>query len=266
MALKEKDFVEIEFTGRLKENKEIFDSNIKKDIEKAGLKTKPKPFIFSLGQGMFLKGVDEFLIGKKLGEEYKISLTPEKAFGKRDPKKIKLFPISTFKQHEVQPFPGAVFNFDGKMAKVLSVSGGRVRVDFNNPLAGKDVEYTIQVKRKLDDLEEKIKAFSTFLFKKKLLFDIKDKELIMKVEKPMVKFVEMFKDKFKELFDLKLKVKEIQKKSKEVEKDKDDKKENDKDQTSDDKSKESEDKKDEKSEKKEDSKKDEENSAKGNKE
>lgn len=209
MDLKEKDFIEIEFTGKIKDG-EVFDSNIKEDIKKAELKTPAKPFVFALGQGMFLKGVDEFLIGKESNKKYHIELSPEKAFGTRDLTKIQLVPLNIFKQHKVSPFPGAVFNFDGKIAKILSVSGGRVRVDFNNPLAGKEVEYDVKVLRKIEDIKEKINSFNKFLFKKQFKLEIKDKKLILDVEKPLVKFVEMFKEKFKEIFELELEVKEIE--------------------------------------------------------
>ena len=48
MVLQKKDFIEIEFTGKIK-NGEIFDSNIKEDIEKSNLNLKVSPFIFCLG-------------------------------------------------------------------------------------------------------------------------------------------------------------------------------------------------------------------------
>src|SRR6056297_514428 len=104
----------------------------------------------------FIEIIDEFLIGKEVGKNYTIELTPEKAFGKRDPKQLQMIPLKVFYQHQINPVPGASFNFDGKIAKVLTVSGGRVMVDFNNPLAGKDVVYDIEVKRKVDDLNEQI--------------------------------------------------------------------------------------------------------------
>jgi len=206
MKLNKKDFIEIEFTGRIKDG-EIFDSNIKEDLKDANLKTEPKPFVFCLGEGMFFKAIDDFLIGKDIGE-YKIELSPEKAFGKRDPKLIQMMPMKIFVQHKINPIPGVMFNFDGRIAKILTVSGGRVMVDFNNPIAGKDVVYKIKVLRKLEDINEKIKAFIDFLFKRNLNFEIKDKKIIIEVEKPIVKFVEMFKDKFKDIFDLGLEVEE----------------------------------------------------------
>ena len=99
-----------------------------------------------------------------------------------------------------------MFNFDGRVAKVLSVSGGRVIADFNNPIAGKTVVYKIRVLRKISDIREKAKAFIDFLFRRNLNFEIKDKKIIIKTEENMVKFIELFKDKFKEVLDLDLEV------------------------------------------------------------
>ncbi|MCK4553140.1 peptidylprolyl isomerase [Candidatus Pacearchaeota archaeon] len=223
MGLKKKDFIEIEFTGKIK-NGEIFDSNIKEDIEKVKLNTTPKPLVFCLGEGMFLKGVDDFLIGKEIGK-YTIELSPEKAFGNRESRLVQMIPMKVFQQHKINPVPGVMFNFDNRMAKILTVSGGRVMVDFNNPLAGKDIVYEIKVLRKVEDTNEKIKAFNEFLFRKDFKFKIENKKLILEVEKPMLKFVEMFKEKFKEIFNLELEVKEVEEKVKKEEiKEKNDKK------------------------------------------
>lgn len=211
MTFKKKDFIEIEFTGKIKDTGEVFDSNIQKDIKNSNSDIPPKPFIFCLGEGMFLKAIDDFLISKKTGN-YKLELTPEKAFGKRDAKLIQLMSMRVFKQHNLNPVPGIPFNFDGRMGKILSVSGGRVIVDFNNPIAGKDVSYDIKVLRKVEDLNEKIKAFINFLFRKDLDFEVKEKTIIIKVEKQMAKFVEMFEKKFEDVFDMKLKVEEKEEK------------------------------------------------------
>ncbi len=208
MGFKRKDFIEIEFTAKTKEG-EIFDSNIKEDLKKINPESEAKPFIFSLGEDMFLKSVDDFLIGKKIGE-YKIELSPEKAFGNRDSALVQMIPPKIFKEHKLNPIPGFAFNFDGRIGKVLTVSGGRVMVDFNNPIAGKDVIYKVKIKRKVEDLTEKINAFSNFLFRKEFKFEVKDKKLIFEVESEMAKFVEMFAEKFKEVFGLKLEVKPIE--------------------------------------------------------
>jgi len=210
MTLKKKDFIEIEFTAKVKDG-DIFDSNIKEDLKEKDIKTEIKPFTFCLGENMFLQGIEDFLIGKEIGE-YNIELTPDKAFGKRDANLVQMMSIKIFAEQNINPIPGVMFNFDGRIGKVLTVTGGRVMVDFNNPIAGKDVEYKVRVLRKVEDGNEKTKALIDFLFKKDLKFEIKDKKLIIEVEKPMKQFVEMFKDKFKEMLGLDLEVKEIEEK------------------------------------------------------
>ncbi len=218
MVLQKKDFIEIQFTGRLKENQEIFDSNIKEYLAKANLTQEPKPFIFSLGQGMFLQGIDDFLVGKpEIPSNYKIELPPEKAFGPRLSQLIQLMPIKVFQQQKVYPVPGAMFNFDGRIGKILSVSGGRVRVDFNNPISGKSVIYDVKVLRKISDQNEKVKSFINFLFRRDLKFEIISDKIIIEVEKKMAEFIKLFDGKFKELFGVGLEVKEISNAEKKIE-------------------------------------------------
>jgi FKBP-type peptidyl-prolyl cis-trans isomerase 2 len=207
MVLQKKDFIEILFTGKTKEG-EIFDSNIKEDLKKASLDSEPKPLIFCLGEGMFLNSVDEFLIGKELGD-YSINLLPENAFGKRNSALVQVFPARVFKEHKVNPVPGTMFSFDGKLAKIISVSGGRIMVDFNNPLAGKEVNYKIKVIRKVENSDEKVKALNEFLFRRNIEFEWKDNTLLLKVEKDLVKFVELFKEKYKDVLGVNMEVHEL---------------------------------------------------------
>lgn len=206
MAFVKNDFVEIEFTGKVKGG-DVFDSNIKEDLEKANIEGPPKSFVFPIGNLMFVKGVDEFLVGKEIGK-YEIKLTPENAFGKRNPKMIQMVPLKNFLQNKINPIPGASFNMDGKVAKILTVSGGRVMVDFNNPMAGKDVEYSINVLRKVDDIKEKVEAMNDFFFRRTVEFEIKDKDLVLKVPKEMSQFVIMFADKYREILGLEVKAEE----------------------------------------------------------
>ncbi len=209
MTLQKKDFIEIEFTGKVKDG-DVFDSNIKKDLEKLNPDAVAKPLIFCLGEGMFLEAIDDFLTGKELGR-YKIELAPDKAFGKRLAQLVQMIPTKLFKSQKLNPYPGAVFNFDGRMAKVLTVSGGRIMVDFNHPLAGKDVVYEIHVLRKVEDLNEKVKAFIDFLFRREFKFSIEEKKIVIEVEKEFSKFVSMFKEKFKEVLGMELEIKEVDK-------------------------------------------------------
>lgn len=210
--INKKDFIEITFTGKVKDG-EVFDSNIPEEVKKLNPNVpdeKITPFIFCVGEQMFLDAIDEFLIGKEL-KEYEIDLTPEKAFGKRNPSLIRIIPLRIFKEKNANPYPGMVFNFDGQIGKILSVSGGRVITDFNNPIAGKDVVYTINVKRKIIDLNEKVKALMDFFFRKQFDFEVneKNKKLIIKADKNFKNFIELFKEKFKEILDFETEVIEI---------------------------------------------------------
>ena len=106
-----------------------------------------------------------------------------------------------------------MLNFDGKMGKVLSVSGGRVLVDFNHPLAGKEIIYEINVKRIVQNIDEKIKSFNSFIFKQDLKFSVvqDNKKVIYEIpesDKQLKIFVGIFKEKFKEIFGMELEVKE----------------------------------------------------------
>ncbi len=216
--LQKGDFVEIEFTGKIKDTGEPFDSNKKevlKELSPKEVDTKGKPFIFALGQGMFLEGVDEFLQGKEAEKDYEIELIPEKAFGKRDPQKIERVPINVFKQNNLNPQRGAVFNFDNRTGKIIAVSGGRVMIDFNNLLAGKDVVYEVKVNRKVTDINEKAKAFIKFIFRKDVDFEIKDNKLILKADNQIKQFAGMLKDKFKEILGLDLEVQDEESSKKE---------------------------------------------------
>lgn len=208
MTFQKNDFIEIEFTGRIKGG-EVFDSNIPEELKKLNSNQKAKPFIFSLGQDMFLKGAEEFLIGKEIGK-YEIELKPENAFGMRSQSLVQMIPLKVFIEHQIKPVPGAVLTFDNRLGKVLTVSGGRIMVDFNNPLAGKEVVYKINILRKVEDINEKINSLNEFLFRRDFKFTIEDKKLMLEVEKEFKPFVELFKDKFKEMLGLDMELKEIE--------------------------------------------------------
>ncbi|PNX47368.1 MAG: hypothetical protein BV456_11105, partial [Thermoplasmata archaeon M8B2D] len=211
---KPKDFVQIEFTGRVKDTGEIFDSNIKEDMEKlhAGHdhEIKSEPFVFALGEGMFLKAIDDFLLGKPgdKSNEYNLDLEPEKAFGKRNSMLVQTMPMKIFREKNVNPVPGTVLNFDGRAGKILTVSGGRVMVDFNHSLAGKSVSYKIKFLKKIIDMNDKINAVNKFFFGKEPKFQVDGKKLIVEVEKQLAPLGALFKDKYKEILDLDLETKE----------------------------------------------------------
>lgn len=206
MTIKEKDFVEIEFTGKIKDSQEIFDSNIQEDIKKANLDIKEiKPFILSVGQKMLPSGFDQDLIEKEINKEYTLELKPEDAFGKRDKELIKMVPTRLFLEQRINPQRGMQLNLDGQIVKILSNSGGRTLIDFNHPLAGKEVIYNYKINRIVKNENEKIDALFDFFFKQKLEYEVKDKKIIFKeLKKELKPYLQIFAPKIKEILDLEI--------------------------------------------------------------
>ena len=160
-TIKKNDFIELNYTGKLTDGK-VFDTTEEKVAKDNGIyqeKMNFSPAVICVGEKQILPGLDEELIGKEINKEYEIKLTAEKAFGKRDVKKVKIVPISTFKEHNVEPQPGLQIDVDGKMGTVMRKAGGRVIVNFNHPLSGKEVIYSIKVNKIITDNKEKIVSF-----------------------------------------------------------------------------------------------------------
>jgi FKBP-type peptidyl-prolyl cis-trans isomerase SlyD len=216
--IKKNDFIDLEYIGRVKDTGQIFDTNVREEAKKIGLDIKVKPLLICIGQNMILKAIDEFLIGKEIGKSYALELPPERAFGVRKRELVKTLPLSVFKNQEVSPKIGMVYTFDGLLGKIISSSGGRIIVDFNNPLAGREIIYKLKTKRKVTENKEKVKALMLSFFKKEFEFSIDNKKLIIKANSEMKKLPEMFKEKFKQILDLELEVLEAEG-SKEKEKD-----------------------------------------------
>ncbi len=142
------DFVRISYVGRIKENGEVFD------------KAERVPIV--AGEGFVIPGLDDVILSMNVGEKRIVEIPPEKAFGNRNPKLVKLLPLSEFKKHGMNPYPGMVVRADNIYGRVLSVDSGRVRVDFNHPLAGKILEYEIEINEKIEKNEEKVRALLEF--------------------------------------------------------------------------------------------------------
>ncbi|EEB74292.1 peptidylprolyl isomerase [Thermococcus sp. AM4] len=160
------DVIRLRYTGRIKETGEIFDTTEEEIAKQAGIYKENGvygPVPIAVGAGHVIKGLDEQLEGLEVGKKYEIIVPPEKGFGKRDPKLIKVFTLGQFRRQGIIPFPGMPVEIEGEggrkiKGRVLTVSGGRVRVDFNHPYAGKHLVYEVEIVEKVEDPIEKVKA------------------------------------------------------------------------------------------------------------
>ncbi len=161
MGLKDGDFVLIEYTARVKETGNVFDTTNEEIAKKEGVYDSNKvygPILVVIGRGWVIKGLEEALKEMNVGEEKEVEIPPEKAFGQRDPSKVKVFSMREFKRRGINVKVGDVLDFGGATGIVKSITGGRVVVDFNHPLAGKTLVYKIKILKKLEDITEKAKA------------------------------------------------------------------------------------------------------------
>jgi FKBP-type peptidyl-prolyl cis-trans isomerase 2 len=189
--LKEGDFIEVEYTGSVGE--QVFDTTNKEVAEEKGLhnpNTKYGSMVICLGRGHLLKGLDEFLIGKEDKKEYDVKLQPDDAFGKKNAQLIQMVPKAKFTKDNINPQPGMQLNIDNQLAVVRQVSGGRIMVDFNHPLAGREVDYKINILKVVEDKETQVKAVVRVeLGLQEGMYDLEVKE-----DKATLKFPEQFKE------------------------------------------------------------------------
>jgi len=116
----------------------------------------PVPVV--VGHERLPKGLDEALAGADVGGTKEVVIPPAKGAGERDPKLVRLYPLREFHKKDIDPVPGLDVHMDGRHGTVMAVTAGRVRVDFNNPLAGRTLRYKVTVARRAETPEERIRG------------------------------------------------------------------------------------------------------------
>ena len=161
MPIKKGEFIFINYTSKVKETGEVFDTTKeevakKEKLYKEGEVYEPKLVV--VGEGWVLKALDEALQKFRIKKKDSVEIPPEKAFGNRDPEKIRLVPLRRLAARGITPKLGMQLEYDGKIATVRTMGSGRVQLDFNPPLAGKTLVYEVTVEKKLKTNTEKIAA------------------------------------------------------------------------------------------------------------
>ena len=150
--IKKHDFVELEYTGKLKDSGMIFDTTDEGIAKKENIYNKNMIYgalVICVGEAQILKGLDEQLEGKEIGKQITVDISPEQGFGKKDASLLKLVPMTLFKKQDIMPMPGLQVNIDGAIGTIRTVTGGRIIVDFNHPLSGKYLIYEVKVNKKI---------------------------------------------------------------------------------------------------------------------
>jgi FKBP-type peptidyl-prolyl cis-trans isomerase 2 len=145
----------------VKETSEVFDTTVEETAKKEHLYKEGEiyePKLVVIGEGWVLKALDDSLASMEVSKVCPVEISPDKAFGSRDPEKVKRVPLKQLLARDITPSLGMRVEYGGKMATVRAIGAGRVLLDFNPPLAGKTLVYEVTVKKKLESDEEKVGA------------------------------------------------------------------------------------------------------------
>lgn len=153
-SVKKGDIVKLDYTGRMAKTGQIFDTTDEAIAKQAGLWESsssygPKFAVF--GSGTIIPGMEEAILQCQVGRGEDFLIEPKKAFGEKDQGLMRMIAEKEFHKNEVRPMPGMIVSMDNALARVKSVTSGRVVIDFNHPLAGEQVVYSIKVHEIITD-------------------------------------------------------------------------------------------------------------------
>ena len=107
------------------------------------------PLEFIQGNGDIISGLEKALYGMTVNESKHVKVAAQEAYGENDPEAVMDVPRSEFPaeiplkvgvQLQVRDSDGDVMD-----ARIVSVDSKQVKLDFNHPLAGKDLEFDVKI-------------------------------------------------------------------------------------------------------------------------
>jgi peptidylprolyl isomerase len=183
MTLEKGSLILLDYTAKIKDTNEIFETTRENDVkssENFDPSRKYEPRLLGVGEGWVLKGLDDALLNANMDEPLNIEIPPDKAFGERDPSKVRMIPLRKLGEKANEVGVGDVIELDERMGIVRFIGSGRVQVDFNHKYAGRTLIYDANIVKKIESDDEKI----TNLVRRRLPIDqadmhyeIKDSEL-----------------------------------------------------------------------------------------
>src|SRR5215204_5059629 len=177
----------LDYTARIKDNGEIFETTIEEDAKKSNLYDPTRqyePRLISVGEGWVLKGLDEALTSTDVGQKLSIEISPDKGFGERDTNKVRMIPQRKLGEKANEIKVGDVVELDDRTGVIRYIGSGRVQIDYNHRLASRTLVYDVNVLKKIESNDDKIK----YLIKRrlpiedeKIKFEYRDDEAIIEL-------------------------------------------------------------------------------------
>ena len=124
-----------------------FSVSIENGIEIDNTRGRDEPVSLVIGDGNLLEGFEKALFGLRAGDRRIVHLPPEDAFGQWNPENIQIFDTVKFEQ---RPIIGHMIEFEDKakaslFGVVKSVNEDTTEIDFNHPLAGKNITFEVEI-------------------------------------------------------------------------------------------------------------------------
>lgn len=107
------------------------------------------PLTFTMGDGSLIQGLELALFGLKVGERQTLEIAPQDAFGFVDETNIHMMPREEF-DPSLPLEPGTILGFSTPNGTevpgtILGLEENMVKVDFNHPLAGMPVIFSVEI-------------------------------------------------------------------------------------------------------------------------
>lgn len=111
-----------------------------------------KPAEFTVGDGSLLEGFEKAIHGLRAGDRRSVFIDAKRGFGEPNPDNIQVFTRLTFKDMKLEP--GLMVSFTDRGGElpgvVTALDDDTVTVDFNHPLAGRDLVFEVDIIRVMD--------------------------------------------------------------------------------------------------------------------
>ncbi|MGC9210463.1 MAG: FKBP-type peptidyl-prolyl cis-trans isomerase [Acidilobus sp.] len=162
MPFKDGDFVLVNYViSTIEGGTEVVqDTNIEEVAKKAGLysaERRYEPYLVVIGRSQLLPAIDEELRNLDVGQKKEFTAPPEKAYGPHRDDLVIRVPIKQLNRYGITPVVGRRVEIGGRVGVIKSVTERFAYIDFNHPLAGKELKIQIEAVKKLETTEEKVK-------------------------------------------------------------------------------------------------------------
>lgn len=174
------DFIRVSYTAKL-EDGTVIDSTDEEVAKKHDIYNENARYgdiYVIVGEGHVVTGLDEAFEGKEVGYKGDVMVPPDKGFGEYDADNKEVVSVTRFKE---KPYVGQRVKIGEKVGTIERIIGRKAIVDYNHPLAGKNIIFEFEIKEKIEDDVGKIKALFVIHTGKDVEAKVEDNKVIVDI-------------------------------------------------------------------------------------